>query len=124
MQHAKGHRYGSQSRLMCSIEADIRAAAPDRVLLAALVAVEEGQRPWLVFWVHSGRRGDGRKGFTEAGYARLLDAAHQQFGDPIVLVWNILNTHVSKAMRELIVARDWLTVYQLPPYASELDLVE
>ena len=28
------------------------------------------------------------------------------------------------AMRELITARDWLTVYQLPPYASELNPVE
>jgi transposase len=27
-------------------------------------------------------------------------------------------------MRELIAARDWLTVFQLPPYASELNPVE
>ena len=27
-------------------------------------------------------------------------------------------------MRELIAARDWLTVYRLPPYASELNPVE
>jgi len=33
-------------------------------------------------------------------------------------------THVSRAMRELIAARSWLTVYRLPPYASELDPVE
>jgi transposase len=33
-------------------------------------------------------------------------------------------THVSRAMRELIAARDWLTVFQLPPYASELNPVE
>jgi hypothetical protein len=26
-------------------------------------------------------------------------------------------------MRELITARDWLTVYQLPPYAPELNPV-
>jgi transposase len=30
-------------------------------------------------------------------------------------------THVSAAMTELITARDWLTVYQLPPYAHELN---
>ena len=41
-----------------------------------------------------------------------------------MLVWDNLNTHVSKAMRELIAARDWLTVFQLPPYASELNPVE
>jgi hypothetical protein len=58
-----------------------------RVSLAALIAVRPGHRPRLVFRVHAGRRGDKRKGFTEAGYARLLDAAHQQLGGPIVLIW-------------------------------------
>jgi putative transposase len=95
-----------------------------RVSLAALIAVKAGQRPRLVYRVHRGRRGDKRKGFTEAGYARLLDDAHQQLGGPLVLVWDNLNTHVSRAMRELVSARDWLTVFQLPPYASELNPVE
>jgi transposase len=39
-------------------------------------------------------------------------------------VWDNLNTHVSRAFRELIAARDWLTVFQLPLYASELNPVE
>jgi putative transposase len=64
------------------------------------------------------------RGFTETDYARFLDAAHQQLGGPVVLVWDNLNTHVSLAMGELIAARSWLTVYQLPPYASELNPVE
>jgi putative transposase len=97
-----------------------------RVSLAALIAVKAGQRPRLVYRVHRGRRrrGDKRKGFTEADYARLLDAAHQQLGGPLVLVWDNLDTHVSRAMRELVAARDWLTVYQLPAYACELNPVE
>jgi hypothetical protein len=66
----------------------------------------------------------GRKGLTEADYARLLDAAHQQLGGPIVLVWDNLNTHVSRAMAEIIAARSWLTVFRLPPYAHELNPVE
>jgi putative transposase len=70
------------------------------------------------------RRGDKRKGFTEAGYARLLDDAHQQLGGPLVLVWDNLNTHVSAVMRDLMAARDWLTVFRLPSYASELNPVE
>jgi transposase len=35
-----------------------------------------------------------------------------------------LNTHTSRAMREIIAARPWLTVYRLPAYASELNPVE
>jgi transposase len=41
----------------------------------------------------------------------------------VVLVWDNLNTHVSRAMRELIAARSWLRVYRLPSYASELNPV-
>jgi len=97
-----------------------------RVSLAALIAVKAGQRPRLVCRVRSGRRRDGdkRKGFTETDYARLPGAAHQQPGGPLVVVWDNLNTHVSGMMRELIAARDWLTVFQLPSYASELNPVE
>ena len=41
-----------------------------------------------------------------------------------MLVWDGLNTHTSRAMRELIAARAWLTVFQLPAYAPELNPVE
>jgi transposase len=97
-----------------------------RVSLAALIAVRPGQRPRLIYRVHAGpgSRTDRRKGFTEADYARLLDAAHQQLGGPLVVVWDNLNTHVSAAMADLIAARDWLTVCRLPPYAHELNPVE
>jgi transposase len=95
-----------------------------RVSLAALIAVRPGCRPRLIFRAHRARRGDQRKGFTETEYARFLDAAHQQLGGPLVLVWDNLNTHTSRAMRGLIAARDWLTVYQLPSYASELNPAE
>jgi putative transposase len=95
-----------------------------RLSLAALIAVGPGCGPRLIFRTHRARRSDTRKGFTEADYARLLDAAHQQLGGPLVLVWDGLNTHVSRAMRELIAARDWLTVFQLPAYAPELNPVE
>jgi putative transposase len=95
-----------------------------RVSLAALIAVKPGQRPRLIYRVHAARRGDKRKGFTETDYARLLDAAHAQLAGPVVLVWDNLNTHVSRVMGELIAARDWLTVFRLPPYASEFNPVE
>jgi hypothetical protein len=96
-----------------------------RLSLAALIAVRPGCRPRLIYRVHRSRAGkDRRKGFTETDYARLLDAAHQQLGGPLVVVWDNLNTHVSAAMKELIGARDWLTIFQLPPYAHELNPVE
>jgi putative transposase len=97
-----------------------------RLSLAALICTKPGCRPRLIYRTHTGRRaGTGqRKGFTETDYARLLDAAHQQLGGPLVVVWDNLNTHVSRAMAELVAARDWLTVCQLPPYAHELNPVE
>ena len=96
-----------------------------RVSLAALIAIKPGCHPRLIYRVHKSRHGrDQRKGFTEADYAQLLDAAHQQLAGPVVVVWDNLNSHVSAAMTELIEARDWLTVCQLPPYAHELNPVE
>jgi hypothetical protein len=58
-----------------------------RVSLAALICVKPGCRPRLIDRVHHSRaRGtDRREGFTETGYAALLDAAHQQFGGSLVV---------------------------------------
>jgi len=97
-----------------------------RVSLAALIAIKPGQAPRLIYRVlkNRRRRGDQRKGFTETDYAHFFDAAHQQLTGPLVVVWDNLNTHVSAAMAELVAARDWLTVFQLPPYAHELNPVE
>ncbi|MFC9062463.1 transposase [Streptomyces sp. NPDC057074] len=43
---------------------------------------------------------------------------------PIVLVWDRLGTHTSKAMQQLVATRPWLTVFLLPAYAPELNPVE
>jgi putative transposase len=104
----------------------VTGAGNKRVSLAALIAVKPGQRPRLIYRVHTGRRqrSDPRKGFTETDYARFLDAARQQLGGPLVVVWDNLNAHVSGAMAGLIAARDWLTVCRLPSYAHELNPVE
>jgi transposase len=95
-----------------------------RLSLAALLATRPGHRPRLIYRTHRGRRGSGRKGFIEADYAALVDAAHRQLRGPIVLVWDNLNTHASAAMAALVAARPWLTVFRLPPYAHELNPVE
>jgi hypothetical protein len=61
-----------------------------RVSLAALIATRPGCRPRMIYRTHRGRWRDRRKGFTETDYARFLDAAHQQPGGPVVLVWDNL----------------------------------
>jgi transposase len=96
-----------------------------RVSVAGLVCVRPGQRSRLIYRTrtHRGRKGE-RRSFAETDYAALLDAAHQQLGGPIVLIWDNLNTHISAAMRELIGARDWLHVIRLPAYAPDLNPAE
>lgn len=101
-------------------------AANTRVSLAALIAVKPGCRPRLIYRVPTGgeRGTDRRTGVTEADYARLLDAAHQPLGGPLVVMGDNLNTHVSEAMADLITAQDWLTIYRLPPYPPDRNPVE
>jgi transposase len=87
--------------------------------------VKPGRRTRLIYRLrpYRGRKQE-RKGFRERDYARLLDAAHQQLGGPIVLVWDNLNTHRDRLMKSLIATRPWLTVFYLPAYAPELNPVE
>ncbi len=62
---------------------------------------------------------------SEADYAELIAAAHQQLHAPVILIWDNLNTHISAAMRALISARpDWLTEVRLPSYAPDLNPAE
>jgi hypothetical protein len=123
----KGRTWGRRG---CTPVVRVTAQNSPRLSLAALLATKPGHRPRLIYRTHSSRRSGGRresgrrKSLTEADYAALLDAAHQQLGGPIVLVWDNLNTHVSAAMAEIIAARPWLTVYRLPPYAHDLNPVE
>lgn len=96
-----------------------------RVSIAGLVCVRPGDRSRSIYrvLVHRGRQGE-RRSFAETDYAALLDAAHQQLGDPIVVIRDNLNTHVSAATRTLIASRNWLQVIRLPAYAPDLNPVE
>lgn len=73
--------------------------------------------------VHHGRKQE-QKGFRERDFARLLDAAHQQLGGNVVLVWDNYTHHIDAAMRALIAARTWLTVFHFPSYAPDLNPAE
>jgi hypothetical protein len=96
-----------------------------RVSVAGLIAMRPGSRTRLChrLRLHTGRKGE-RRSLSEHDYIDLIDGVHQLVRAPIVLVWDRLNTHVSHAMRNLIDARDWLTVFILPAYAPELNAVE
>jgi hypothetical protein len=103
----------------------VSGSGSGRVSVAGLVATKPGQKPRLIYRTrrHHGRK-DEPKGFAEADYIALLDAAHQYLGGPIVVVWDNLNTHRSAVMKDMVKARSWLTMFMLPPYAPELNPVE
>ena len=103
----------------------VRAKGGARISIAGLVCYRPGHRSRLVYrtLIYRGRKGEA-KGFREPDFAALLDAAHQQLGTPIVLIWDNLGGHTSAAMRALIASRDWLCVFQLPAYAPELNPAE
>jgi putative transposase len=95
-----------------------------RVSLASLLCVKPGMRTRLIYrmMVHHPGRKAGKKGFREPDLAALLDAVHQQLGRRnIVLVWDNSTQHTDTAMRALLAARSWLTVFHLPSYAPDLN---
>lgn len=103
----------------------VTTAGKGRISVTGLVATSPDERPRLIYrlLVHHGRKGE-KKGFAEDDFAAVLDAAHQQLRAPIVLVWDNATHHTDHRMRQLIAGRDWLTVFQLPSYAPELNPAE
>ncbi|MEU2874710.1 transposase [Streptomyces olivoreticuli] len=52
----------------------------------------------------------------------MLIRARIQLSDPIVLVWDNVRIHLTAPLWEFIAANaDWLTVFQLPSYAPDLN---
>jgi DDE superfamily endonuclease len=97
-----------------------------RVSVAGLVCLRPGARGRLFYRVriHRGRKGE-RRSMSEADYADLIAAAHQQLHAPVILIWDNLNTHISATMRRFVSShRDWLTEVRLPAYAPDLNPAE
>ncbi|WUS42541.1 transposase [Kitasatospora sp. NBC_01250] len=96
-----------------------------QISVAGLIGMRPGSRTRLCHRIlrHSGRKGEHRS-LSEHDCIGLIDGMHHLVRAPIVLVRDRLNTHVSHAMRDLIGARDWLTVFVLPAYAPDLNAVE
>ena len=87
-----------------------------RVSIAGLACLKPGE-PGRFFYrlrIHRGRKGE-RRSMSEADYTALVTAAHRILGAPVILIWDNLNTHISKVMRTFTGGHpDWLTVIELP----------
>ena len=97
-----------------------------RVSVAGLVCLRPGARGHLFYRVriHRGRKGE-RRSMSEADYAGLIAAAHNQLHAPVILIWDNLNTHISAAMGRFVSSHpDWLTEVRLPAYAPDLNPAE
>jgi len=102
----------------------VRGRSRRRLSVAALTCYKPGERSRLIYRPATDRRTDGRKSFSWRDYRNLLIAAHMQLCGPLVVIWDNLNTHLAKGMREFVETHAWLTVYQLPPYSPDLNPVE
>ena len=119
-------RARTRARRGCTPVVRVSGKGSGRVSVAGLVCLRPGARSRLYYRmrIHRGRKGE-RRSMSEADYAGLITAAHQQLHAPVILIWDNLNTHVSTVMRVFTDGhRDWLTVVQLPAYAPDLNPAE
>ncbi len=104
----------------------VRGRSQRRISIAALTCYKPGHRSRLLYRPkrHTDHKHGGRRSFTWTEYRDLLICAHQQLDAPLVLVWDNLNVHLDARLRHFIDTRDWITSFQLPPYAPDLNPVE
>lgn len=101
----------------------VRGRGSGRVSMAGMACYRTGERSRLIYSIreYRGRKGE-PKGFGWRDFRDLLIRARIQLGGPIVLVWDNVRLHLTKPLREFIDANAaWLTVFQLPTYAPDLN---
>jgi transposase len=101
----------------------VRGRGSGRVSMAGMTCYKPGERSRLIYAIreYRGRR-DEPKGFGWKDYRDLVIRARTQLGGPIVLVWDNLRMHLVAPLREFFEANAaWLTVFQLPTYAPDLN---
>ncbi|MFD7898230.1 hypothetical protein [Streptomyces sp. NPDC059743] len=76
---------------------------------------------YLLHDPYSGTTKGGRRSFSWTGYRDLLIAVHRQLGAPLVVVWDNLTTHRALDLRGFDAKHDWITEFQLPPYAAGIN---
>ncbi|MFE1198124.1 transposase [Streptomyces olivaceoviridis] len=101
----------------------VRGRGSGRMSMAGMVCYRPGARSRLLYAIREyyGRK-DEPKGFGWRDLRNLLVRARIQLGGPIVLVWDNVRLHLAAGMREFVAANtEWLTVFQLPAYAPDLN---
>ncbi|MBQ0862175.1 transposase [Streptomyces sp. A73] len=101
----------------------VRGRGSGRVSMADMTCYRSGERSRLIYAVreYNGRM-DQPKGFGWRDFRNLILRARSQPRGPIVLVWYNVRIHLTAPLREFIEANaDWLTVFQLPTYAPDLN---
>ncbi|MFF4830318.1 transposase [Streptomyces sp. NPDC001315] len=101
----------------------VRGRGSGRVSMAGMTCYKPGERSRLIYAIREYRgRKDEPKDFGWRDFRDLLVRAHTQLGGPIVLVWDNLRLHLTKPLLSFIEANShWLTVFQLPSYAPDLN---
>lgn len=91
--------------------------------MAGMACYKPGERSRLIYAIREYRgRKDEPKGFSWRDFRDLIVRARIQLGGPIVLVWDNVRLHLMAGMRDFIHANaEWLTVFQLPTYAPDLN---
>ncbi|WP_421673667.1 IS630 family transposase [Streptomyces europaeiscabiei] len=101
----------------------VRGRGSGRVSMAGMTCYRAGERSRLIYAIREYRgRKEEPKGFGWKDYRDLVIRARTQLGGPIVLVWDNLRMHLVAPLREFFEANTaWLTVFQLPTYAPDLN---
>lgn len=107
----------------CTPVVRVRGRGSGRVSMAGMTCYKAGERSRLIYEIREYRgRKDEPKGFGWKDYRDLIVRAHTQLGGPIVLVWDNLRMRLVAPLREFFEANTaWLTVFQLPTYAPDLN---
>ncbi|WP_435226155.1 IS630 family transposase [Streptomyces sp. Tue6028] len=101
----------------------VRGRGSGRMSMAGMACYKPGERSRLIYSIREYRgRKDEPKGFGWRDFRDLIVRARIQLGGPIVLVWDNVRLHLTVGMKEFIDANaEWLTVFQLPTYAPDLN---
>lgn len=117
----RGRTWGRRGRTPVVTISGRRAG---RLSVAGLIAMRPGSRTRLCHRVRPPAGKGNRRSMGERDFIALTDGTHQLVKAPIVLVWDRLNTHISRKMRDFVAEREWLTGFLLPAYSPDLNPVE